>query len=84
MRIAPAILAACLVASCATQPPAAHIPEVPVFLYGFLHGFIAPFSLVASIFYDVRIYAFPNNGGWYDFGYILGIATLCGGGSRVA
>jgi len=41
------------------------------------------FSLVASLFSDVRIYAFPNAGGWYDTGYVLGVclsyAGTCGG-----
>lgn len=84
MRIILVVLAGCLLASCATQPAAVHIPEAPGFLYGLLHGFIAPFSLVASIFYDVRIYAFPNSGGWYDFGYFLGFCALCDGTSRAA
>ena len=25
---------------------------------------------------DVAVYAVPNNGGWYDFGYFLGIAVF--------
>ena len=34
---------------------------------------------------DVSIYAVPNNGGWYDFGYFVGIVFLGVGarGSRV-
>jgi hypothetical protein len=28
---------------------------------------------------DVRIYAFPNSGGWYDFGYLFGVAMFLGG-----
>jgi hypothetical protein len=66
-------------ASCATQPvPASYDP--PGFFLGLLHGFIALFSLIGSIFWDIRVYAFPNSGGWYDFGFVLGAALFFGGG----
>lgn len=74
-----------LLASCAAQPPSpGNISSVPGFWMGLIHGFIAPFALIASIFTDVRVYAFPNGGGWYDFGFMLGIGALSGGGSRAA
>ena len=64
---------------CATQPtPIAYNP--PGFFMGFLHGFIMLFSFIGSFFTDVRVYAFPNSGGWYDFGYLLGAAMFFGGG----
>ena len=64
---------------CATQPmPDAYRP--PGFWLGLFHGFTILFSLVGSIFTDYRIYAFPNSGGWYDFGYALGAAMFLGGG----
>jgi hypothetical protein len=70
-----------LIAGCAHQPyPNAYDP--PGFLLGFVHGLTLPFALIGSIFTDVRIYAFPNSGGWYDFGYFLGVGGLFGGGSR--
>lgn len=73
-----------LLAACATQPhPAAGDP--PGFFSGLLHGFTILFSLIGGIFTDVRIYAFPNSGGWYDFGYFLGASAFLGGsgaGSR--
>lgn len=68
-----------MVASCATQPhPAAYDP--PGFFSGLLHGFLIFFSLIGSIFTEHRIYAFPNSGGGYDFGYFLGAAAFLGGG----
>jgi hypothetical protein len=32
---------------------------------------------------DVGVYAVPNNGGWYDFGYFIGVVFL-GVGARHA
>ena len=51
---------------------------VPVgFLYGLWHGTILPISWLISLFSDnVAIYAIYNNGGWYDFGFILGCGTF--------
>lgn len=38
-----------------------------------------PPGFVGSLFTDVRIYAFPNSGGRYDFGYLIGAAIFLGG-----
>ena len=47
------------------------------FFYGVWHGMIAPFAWLYSLFSDsIAIYAIYNNGGWYDFGFILGIGGL--------
>lgn len=67
-----------VLASCATQP-AVTAYDPPGFLSGLLHGFLIFFSLVASIFTEHRIYAFPNSGGWYDFGFFLGASFFLGG-----
>lgn len=60
--------------------------ERPGFLLGLWHGFIAPVSFVVSLFSEkIRIYAVPNGGKWYDFGFMLGISGFSGGifaGSR--
>jgi hypothetical protein len=50
-----------MLAACATQPPPA-TADAPGFWLGFVHGLIAPFSLIAGLFRDVRIYAYPNAG----------------------
>ena len=53
------------------------------FLLGLWHGVIAPFSFIASLFSDtIAIYEINNNGGWYDFGFLLGIGTFLGGSSK--
>jgi len=47
------------------------------FWYGLWHGMIMPFAWIVSLFNsDVAIYATYNNGGWYDFGFFLGIGAL--------
>lgn len=51
------------------------------FLDGLWHGFIALFTFVISLFSDkVGIYEIHNCGGWYDFGFILGVMIFFGGG----
>jgi hypothetical protein len=72
-----------LLAACAaTQSHAAVAPEAPGFLLGIWHGFIFPVAWIVSLFMpDVAVYAVPNNGGWYDFGYFLGIVVF-GVGAR--
>ena len=72
-----------LLAACARQIPEAveHTREAPGFLWGLWHGFIFPWSWIGSLFEPtVAVYAVPNNGGWYDFGFFLGV-TVLGGGS---
>ena len=71
-----------LTACAATQDAAAVAPQAPGFLLGLWHGFIFPVAWLVSLFTDkVAIYAVPNNGGWYDFGYFLGIVVF-GVGAR--
>jgi hypothetical protein len=71
-----------LTACAATEAPTAVAPQAPGFPYGLWHGFIFPVAWVISLFTDkVAIYAVPNNGGWYDFGYFLGIVVF-GVGAR--
>jgi hypothetical protein len=56
------------------------------FWLGLWQGFISPFVLVASLFKSgLNIYEIHNNGGWYNFGYLLGLACFFGGsGNRTA
>jgi hypothetical protein len=49
------------------------------FWSGLLSGFLIAFSFIGSLFTDVRIYAFPNSGGWYYLGYLLDAARFLGG-----
>ena len=60
---------------------------MPEKIYGFwsglLHGIIAPFSFIVSLFNDkVAVYAVNNNGNLYNLGFILGAAIIFGGGGK--
>lgn len=51
------------------------------FWWGLWHGFIAPVTFVVSLFTDtVGVYEVHNTGGWYDFGFLLGLSLVFGGG----
>jgi len=77
-RLAAIAVAALALAACvAKQTPDAVQAAAPGFLEGLWHGFIFPIAWVFSLFMDdISIYAVPNNGGWYDFGYFLGIVVF--------
>jgi len=72
-----------LLAACAHQPELP-IAAGPGFWMGLVHGAVAPIALVGSLFSDVRIYAYPNTGGWYDLGFLLGLSAWGGGGAAAA
>lgn len=53
------------------------------FWNGLWHGIIAPFTFIIGLFKEeVAMYAINNNGGWYDFGFVLGASIIFGGGSK--
>jgi len=50
------------------------------FWAGLWHGLICPIAFIVSLFSDgTGIYEINNTGGWYNFGYLLGVACLFGG-----
>ena len=57
--------------------------KVAGFLRGLWHGFIVLFTFIISLFTDkVNVYEVHNTGGWYDFGFIIGIMIFFGGGAK--
>jgi Phr family secreted Rap phosphatase inhibitor len=53
------------------------------FWSGLWHGIIAPISFFGSlVFNDIAVFAVDNNGGWYNFGFLLGVGGLFGGAGR--
>jgi len=54
------------------------------FWAGLWHGMIAVITFIISLFSKtVRMYELHNTGGWYDFGFLLGVLLIWGGGSGV-
>ena len=78
------VLGATLVlSSCAAGPnPSAGTGDEPSgFWMGLWHGIIFPVIFVVSLFTDdVSVYEVANNGNWYDFGFLIGVAMSLGGG----
>lgn len=73
------IVAFLMITGCADQVTftAAQNMEPVGFWYGVWHGAILGFAWIVSLFNsDVAIYAIYNNGGWYNFGYIVGIVCF--------
>jgi hypothetical protein len=90
VRIVSMLVGALVLGGCASQPAGAI--GSPGFLFGLWHGFIAPLALVGALlhwllpateiggyFAEVRIYAWPNAGPFYDLGFVLGLSAWGGG-----
>lgn len=74
-------LLAILFASCAHGVDVHTCIPAQTHVYGFWgglwHGIIAPFDLIAMIWSDtITVYTPNNNGGWYAFGFCLGVGAL--------
>ena len=51
---------------------------------GLWHGMIAPFAFIGSLCSDdIAVWAPNNNGGWYAFGFLLGIGTSVKGSRKI-
>lgn len=78
------VFAAIFMTGCA-NPSDCVISEDPSgFWWGLWNGLTCFFAFFGSLFSDnIVIYDTNNNGGWYDFGFVLGAGILFGGsGSR--
>jgi hypothetical protein len=79
-----------ILAGCAPGPnhsngTASEHDGVAGFWLGVWQGFIAPFVFVVSLFRrGLNIYEVHNNGAWYNFGYLFGLACFFGGGGNRA
>ena len=90
MLVILAITAMLLLAGCA----AGHNPGLNAvdaagktagFWSGLWHGVISPVTFIISLFNKhVNIYDVYNNGNWYNFGFILGVLIIFGGGGQGA
>lgn len=65
--------------ACAAGPNLDASPGGYGFWWGLWQGMILPITFIVSLFTDtVSIYEVDNNGNWYDFGFMLGIALFSG------
>jgi len=55
--------------------PAESGSQVPGFWTGAWQGLLAPYTLLLRLFMEIQMYALPNSGWWYDFGFLLGVAA---------
>ena len=57
--------------------------DIVGFWYGLWHGMIAIVAFIVSLFDEsVSVYAVYNNGGWYNFGFLIGVLSIWGGGCK--
>lgn len=79
------VLAGCVPGPNLFKGTASQHDVVAGFWLGVWHGLIAPFVFVASLFKgNLNIYEVHNNGAWYNFGYLFGLACFFGGGGSQA
>jgi hypothetical protein len=74
-----------VVSACVAGPNAfVNVPneegKVAGFWEGLWNGVISPFTFIISLFSDsVHVYEIHNNGGWYNFGFLMGASIIFGG-----
>ena len=73
-----------LLTACAAGDSQFSADDPAGFWSGLWHGIISVISLVIHIFNDqVLVYETDNTGGWYDFGFLIGVICVWGGGSQI-
>jgi hypothetical protein len=78
------VLAVLMLSACAAGPNEMVDtgPDPAGFWLGLWQGLICPITFLISLFTpEVNIYEVQNNGNWYDFGFMLGVALAFGGGA---
>lgn len=80
------LASALLLLSACAAGDAQFTPESPAdFWNGLWHGIISLITLIVHLFNDsVHVYEISNAGGWYDFGFLLGVICVWGGGSHAS
>ena len=74
------IILTMLLTACAPGDGANSADHPAGFLSGIWHGWIAPITLVISLFNSrINIYEVYNIGFWYDFGFYMAIISGFGG-----
>jgi hypothetical protein len=79
-----AVTIALILAGCAAGDARFNAETPAGFWYGLWHGIISFIALIIHIFNpDVAVYEMNNSGGWYDFGFLIGVTCLWGGGKKI-
>lgn len=73
--------AAVVVTGCVAGSAEFTVQDPAGFWVGLWHGAISVVTLIVGIFDEsVQVYERDNIGGWYDFGFLLGVIVVWGGG----
>ncbi len=80
---------ALLLSGCAGPNASEDVPDIDGstagFWSGLWQGIIAPIAFVISLFTDnVNVYEVHNSGGWYNFGFLVGLSIIFGSGARAS
>ncbi|MFH1039379.1 MAG: hypothetical protein V1789_12015 [PVC group bacterium] len=74
------LLAVIVIAGCAAGPASRFAEHPAGFWAGLWHGLICIVTFVISLFTkNVQMYEINNTGGWYNFGFLLGVCIIFGG-----
>jgi hypothetical protein len=74
------VLVMLLVSGCVPGDGKANPENKAGFFWGIWHGWVAPVSLIISLFNRaIRIYEVHNSGWWYDLGYYMAVISGFGG-----
>lgn len=85
LRYSVVLLLAVTLASCTAGDSQFTVENPAGFFWGLWHGVISVISLVIHLFNDnVVVYELDNSGGWYDFGFLLGVIMVWGGGCHAS
>ena len=74
LKVSAVVVPLLLLAACGfvgTEPISAWDP--PGFFSGVWHGLLAPWTLILRLFLDIKMYAVPNTGWFYDLGFLIGV-----------
>ena len=79
------LLTAAVLTACTAGPSElTNVPDqdgdLAGFWQGLWHGFISPFTFIASLFSTtVEVFEVHNNGNWYVAGFLIGASAIFGG-----
>lgn len=76
-----------LLCGCFAQPQnvsACLVGRPADFIDGLWQGFIAPLAFICHLFdSNIQVWSVNNNGGWYMFGFLLGVGAFAEGGGNI-